>query len=325
MIKYTKYTVLLFLVLAIFFVAKDRQADILLYSHTPSDFESIVRQKPYWKKILKKTDSAKFYEVLKKAYQDNYYKHVVGHIFGEILYEKEGIGGIEICDSSLFWGCYHALSIKAISESGLSVTRELASVCDRRFDFKDSACHHGIGHGLFEFFGTSKVNEALTLCDDISVSGESCHTGVLMEYHFPTESGGDAFTQGVRPLVPGGEYSICPELTDSNKEPCYFELPRWWERVFESDFEKMGRLCANVTQEELRHKCFWGIGDSASLITDHNPNETVGLCEKMPTDPDVDTCLVSASWGYLGAGKADGASQICKKLSIEDQIKCPKI
>lgn len=310
------------LLFALFFQAGGNSVSDLK-KYAPESAEEIVKQKPVWRKILKKSDSSKFYVELKRIYSDNYHKHTVGHIFGELLYEKEGLKGIEVCDSGLYWGCYHALASLAVANEGDAAVRGLTEVCNEKFGGADSACHHGIGHGLYEFYGDKNLESALTKCNDVSVSGDSCHTGVFMEMNFPVLPSGESYVQGVREFKEKDPYSVCDNVAADFRGSCYYELPRWWDRIFESDFSKIGRLCGGVSDKSLRQKCFEGTGEVISLITDHDSEKTIANCNKMNTKESKITCLMAAAMGFRTTGEGSQVA-LCGYIEKTYAIKCQK-
>lgn len=294
-----------------------------LSDYSPESAPEIVKQKPVWRKILQKTDSGTFYAELKKIYSDNYHKHTVGHIFGELLYEKEGINGIEICDSGLFWGCYHSLASLAVANEGEEAVGKLTEVCNEKSGGLDSACHHGIGHGLYEFYGEKNLNSALLMCNKVSAAGDSCHTGVFMEMNFPVTPSGDSYIQGVREFIDTDPYSVCDNIAGEFRGSCYYELPRWWERVFVSDFSKIDSLCTGIRDINLENRCFEGMGEVISLVSDHDFEKTVTFCSKIKSAESKVICFQSAAHGFKTTGDSDYLG-LCEYIDKKFGRKCQK-
>lgn len=304
---------------AVFFVLRSpKPTPILLSGHMPEDLPGILSEKAYWKKILASHDSKEFYEILKNNYSNNYHKHTVGHIFGDLLYQKEGIKGIDVCDSELYWGCYHSVASQAIAMEGEEGIARLTEICNKKFGGKDSACHHGIGHGIYEYF-SGDYTRSLRACTKVSTNGESCYTGVFMEYHFPVKEKDNAFVQEVLPLNSNKVYDPCDKVPEEFKSSCYFELPRWWERVFERDFQKIGLLCSAAPEKYVKN-CMEGAGEIISLVTDHNDEETILTCNRLPGGLAAKTCLKSAINGFIASGKTP--DKLCQYLENSYKEKC---
>jgi hypothetical protein len=321
-----KLLVLIFGVLLIFlwlYTYSNKYSVSNLQDYSPQGAEEIVRQKPVWRKILGNSDSGVFYSELKKIYSENYHKHTVGHIFGELLYEKEGIKGIEVCDGGLFWGCYHSLASLAVANEGEEAVGKLTEVCNRKFGGLDSACHHGIGHGLYEFYGEKNLESALEKCNEVSTAGDSCHTGVFMEMNFPVVPSGDSYIQGVREFEANDSYSVCDDIDGDFRGSCYYELPRWWERVFESDFSKISKLCMGIGDKNFGKRCFEGSGEVISLKTDHDSGKTITLCNHMNSVESKITCLMSAAKGFNTTGDTE-YPDLCAYIEKTFGKKCQK-
>ncbi len=295
----------------------------ILFGHTPPEYDQIIREKVSWRKILKKTDTRLFYEELKNAYQNNYNQHVVGHIFGDLVYEKDGVKGIEICDTALYWGCYHAITSSAIADKGLQAIHDLDKICKQKTSVS-AICAHGIGHGLVDYFGPSHLLTALESCELIE-GDESCFTGVFMQYNFPTDSEKEGLDVQVRPFIAGQEYSPCGDFPEKYDQSCYAELPRWWDRVFSSDFQKMGLYCSSIKDKKRSDSCFAGIGGMVSLLADPSLEKTLSTCQKLPNSFGQNTCLVFASLGFASdMYNQDKALPVCLTASPEYQDQCIK-
>lgn len=280
---------------------------------TPESLEGIKNERANWEKFLEKENSRDFYESLKGAYLQNYNQHAVGHIFGEMLYKKEGVYGIKICDDAFWWGCYHSLTSLAIIENGVDIIPELIINCGEKSDF----CEHGIGHGLLEYFGAKGMDEALKACSSFFGERDSCLTGIFMEYNFPLGT--------ARAPTNKDYYKPCGSLLEIYQGACYFELPRWWERVFKSDFEKVGKLCSLIDFEENKNQCFLGVGEIVSLITSHELDSTISLCEKMSTTTGIAYCKIGASIGFSTvSGKSGEAPNVCRGIEKKYREQCAR-
>jgi hypothetical protein len=322
-LKVTSVSLISLIFVSIFLLKIIPNSDPPLSEHLPTEYDQIIKEKSIWRKILQKTNSSVFYEELKKAYQGNYNQHAIGHIFGDLLYEKEGVEGIETCDDAFYWGCYHAVTASAIADKGLPAIYDLDQVCKRKSS-TISICNHGIGHGLSDYFGPSQLLLALQFCDKI-LGGDSCFTGVFMQHNFPLSPSQDSTQTEVRSLVLGQEFSPCDEFADIYEKSCYFELPRWWNRVLSSDFQKMGYYCSVVKDIKSQESCFSGIGDAVSLLSDPGIEKSLSICKSLPTYFGRNTCLVHTSLGFASdIYNEDKARPVCEAADLEYRSQCLK-
>jgi hypothetical protein len=269
--------------------------------------------------------SASAYENFKKDFlQSNPdVQHNAAHIFGEVAYELEKVEGIAACDTSFNFGCYHGFFTAGVKSAGISIVPELDAICQK--SNKVGACQHGIGHGILEFLGHSKLEAALEVCkmtrQPNPIAG--CTSGVFMEYNVPLMVENGIYTVSARPLGnPESPYAPCTNITGEYVRSCYHELPQWWNQVYGGDFSRMGVLCAGVSDPRERYSCFAGIGNIAGSSTQYDPEHTLVIC-KLYEPNDADTCLENAAWAYASnLGLEEEAMGICKMVSENRREKC---
>jgi len=288
--------------------------------------KDIVQKRSLWEKQIRQFGAQKVWADLTREYATNYNRHAVGHIYGELLYDIYGNGGLKYCDTGFSYGCFHSFFGRVLSEQGTDAIGELDKVCIEKFGPVDSGCQHGIGHGILQYLGPTKLVESLSLCSKISVDGDSCLTGIFMEYNFPAEVSGLEIEEKIRDFKEEDPYYPCSGVPESFKKSCYYELPRYWERVLSSDFEYIGQLCQGVSETiEIKNGCFEGVGEVVSLSTDHSVEETIVRCRQMPDINAEETCRVAASWGFYSLPEyRDDAPKVCVGLRKEVSEKCAR-
>src|SRR5688572_19501796 len=160
-------------------------------------------------------------------------QHRVAHIFGELLYKKEGLQGIVVCDSNFAFGCYHSFFGSAIAQNGESIVKELDLACVEAHGPMGLGCPHGIGHGLGEYFGSAQVDKQLNICATLTWKGRymGCQSGVFMEYNTPVMSDEKIIAPVVRPFNATSPYGICLTVPAQFQPACFLELGAWWEQV----------------------------------------------------------------------------------------------
>ncbi len=288
--------------------------------------DEIIQKRSLWEEEIRKSGASRFWQETTFEYEANYNRHTVAHIYGELLYKIYGLDGLQYCDEKFSYGCYHSFFANALAEAGTEIISDLDAVCVNKFGSVDSGCQHGIGHGILQYLGEARLNEALLLCEPMISRGESCLAGVFMEYNFPTEVAGLAGMETVRAFDENKPYYPCEDVAKKFKGSCYYELPRFWDRVLASDFSKIGQLCEAVPEKDgAKEKCFKGTGDVVSLITNHNVEDTIARCAEMPTKSAEETCRVAAAWGFYASidEHKRNASKVCEGLREELMAQCP--
>lgn len=249
--------------------------------------------------------------------------HTLAHLFGELLYEKAGVGGLAICDQSFDFGCYHSFFGTAVLALGVGVLPAFDTVCKERFGKAYLPCQHGIGHGILVFAGINNLEKALDLCAKLSSQPTGgCGSGVFMEYNFRTMSNAINGGSYVRPLEHDDPHAPCDGLSEKFREGCYFEMPQWWESLFHADYEHIGKLCGGLNEEALRESCFHGAGNYAAPFAHNDVPAIIQLCDTMPAQG-RGFCREGASWIVRGSdGNKNRAISLCAGLPFAEENRC---
>lgn len=277
-----------------------------------------------WSERIDKKGKEESYEEFKKEYNDKSYElqHNAAHIIGELLYEKEGLSGLAVCDETFAFGCYHGFFLSSLSQEGISIITELNNVCADNFDGFLNACQHGIGHGVLEFAGHKNLKKALEMCEmTLQEEGNfGCSGGVFMEFNFP----GNVFSEELRAreYEAHNPYYPCDSenVPEKFKNSCYHSLPQWWKNMGQVPYTDMGNLCVNVYKEEYRNKCFLGVGNIAAPSTGYNIEDTIKICLQMPSLQSIVMCRTGASNSFAAEpNMRKYAKEVCGTDFKEDR------
>lgn len=275
-------------------------------------------------KLINKNGPEKTYLELKKIYDPSgAFAHTTVHLFGEVLYTKFGLSGINYCDNFAGFGCYHGHFIKAVSDKGLDIAIELDKKCVEKFGPMGLGCPHGIGHGLVEYFGLGKVKEALTICAKLSWQGPlfGCSGGVFMENNFPTVFDKNGVGK-VTTREPGDNlFEPCQNLDSKFKQSCYFEQASYWNSVLNSDYDKIGKLCLSLGVVNQREACLLGMGNSIVEVSAYNANTLLLGCSKLQDKHSQAICVAGGSWAFFSnPDKRNESEGICRGLSTYEKL-----
>lgn len=246
------------------------------------------------------------YRQLKEAYGGSDFRtqHIAAHIFGELLFEREGVDGYAVCDSAYSFGCFHGFSERAIQEKGLGVLTEIDTFCINRYGLSRQDCQHGLGHGILEYFGSNRIVEALDVCRSLTWQEQlfGCVGGVFMEYNFPVLIGEDSAEVSVRPHQNDHPYDPCPTLPENYRPACYYEIPQWWDNVYGKDYQTMGELCHAIRSPEERKSCYRGFGNVLAPSTNYTSEIASRACASLPFDG-RSLCATEAALSFLAGGR----------------------
>ncbi|MHB1087038.1 MAG: hypothetical protein ACYCZ0_04815 [Minisyncoccota bacterium] len=255
--------------------------------------------------------------------------HVLAHVYGESLFSEVGASGLEYCDASFLYGCFHQLISNAISTLGISAVQDFTTYCGRKTSKEHFGCFHAIGHGILGYYGYSpaNLNTGLEMCRLLNpeVAGKACADGVFMEYNLhelAARDTGDIVTP--RPLSADTRYTPCDTIIEVYRKECYFELPNWWvatlgPTLFNMErFEQAGEWCAAIPNTDASQSCFEGLGHIAPPAANLHVRDTLSLCEAASAVArDRLHCLAAAAHRYKVEG-AEDASALCKEFGLED-------
>jgi hypothetical protein len=210
----------------------------------------------HWEGRVKTLGSAGAWTELKQTYAKAGpgVQHTLAHLFGSILFEKNGLEGIAVCDAAFAYGCYHSFFGGALAAHGLDIVPSLVRDCHGSL-----GCEHGIGHGLMEFFGPGHFLEALEACPPETNPFRGCAAGVFMEYNVPMALDGDLSAPGPRRFDPAKPYDPCPQVPERFRAACYHELPAWWRQTYGLDEKVFREFCGEISLSSEREACLFGI------------------------------------------------------------------
>lgn len=278
----------------------------------------------HWRERLSAVGADAAYQEFKRAYADRHFsdQHIAAHVMGALLYRELGVAGLRTCDEAFAFGCYHSFFGTALAEIGPDGIRDFDRQCIEQFGPYGTGCQHGIGHGIMEYVGPRRIDDALRLCEGTTVVHPllGCTSGVFMEYNTPIAIGTTA-SQTLREIDPGNPLAPCPALAERFRASCYFELAPWWKNFF--DYEAIGRLCAELAAPGEREACLLGIGHIIAPFTAYDLTASRRECRRMPTEDDEVLCRAGLYWGYFIVPErrplAEGA---CTELKPDERSRC---
>lgn len=290
----TKRSSLSFILLAL--IALSICIFIFLYHFIPhstgiTDFDTA------WSNNIKQKGAQQAYNQFKQQYQNSPVgtQHMYAHLFGSLLYQREGLSGISICDDSLSYGCYHSFLSAAIQDHGLSIITKLESICDTSFPKYPAPCVHGIGHGVMAYFEDTDLARALQTCSLLKHNGpyDGCMGGIFMEYNLKSMQNPTFTPSLMRPFDGTNPFAPCPDLPTMYQLTCYERLPEWWnfQLGLGKHFKEMGDLCGQIENFLYKNACYEGIGSSAYFTGMYNNVHSLSFCNALSDATGKSICI----------------------------------
>ena len=274
--------------------------------------------------------------------------HLLGHVFGDELYQQEGIGGIGKCTRDFRNACSHSLVVGGLLENGFQVLPEIADACQKAPGGSGAytMCFHGFGHGVLAF-SDYELPEAITLCEQVGTKKYrnreyvECVGGTIMEMiggvHDPQTRSekSEIYFKETDPLYPCSS-DFMPDFVRSI---CYtYVTPHLFEAAggnlgnpTAEDFEKAFRFCDILdTADRIdRDACYGGFGKEfvvlvqdrdIRIIEDTNDiqlKKVFDWCTLAHNKSDVEACLRDALFSLYWGGENDRgtALRFCDSMS----------
>lgn len=297
-------------------------------SFEPLSAGELSVQEGLWKNRFDQVDPSQAYSEFKKTFANANFgsQHVMAHFIGSEIYGLSGINGINVCDSTFAFGCYHGYFSQILSQEGLSVIKMLDETCVSKFGPLGSGCQHGIGHGVMDYFGPNKLVDALESCKDTTTPSPvaGCTSGVFMEYFVPiliSDTGAEFSSRPFDELKP---YEACPNLPKHFRQSCYYAIGQWWNQTFmRRDYSTQGLLCKNMPDNEFMEDCYLGIGNVVAPDSAYNVDKSIAWCKQMPDLNSIVLCQAGASWSFdANPDYRKLAVLMCGQLQGEEEAAC---
>ena len=219
--------------------------------------------------------------------------HELSHIVGNTLYQQKGIEGIEICDPTFAYGCYHGVTEQFLITEGVSSVREAMEQCRKIFPVTQSSnylpyysCVHGLGHGLLSWEGLD-LGKALKDCDRLDVREQQyCYDGVFMEHSF---SAPFASFDKAEP------WKLCTDLDEKYHMNCARYQPARFAEKFHVDLPTSARMCLEAETETLRGFCIDAVGFALAYTFRDTVDTIKHTCGSIPLETYRYRCITAAA------------------------------
>ncbi len=283
--------------------------------------------------------------------------HLLGHTIGEELYKQNGPDGIADCTPEFRNACSHAIVIGTLNEYGGTKALSLIEDACSRAPGGSGAytmCYHGLGHGVFAYFGYD-LKKTTDFCKKTGTVArnnreyQECVGGSIMELmgggghdHELWLEARDKYYDSKDPLAPCSS-SVIPE---DAKGMCYVYISPHLFEVAGADlalpqppqFSKAFEYCDGISKKspQLRQACFGGIGKEFPVLammrdirnvadaTDEQISLMHTWCALAPHQEAHDACaqsiLASLFWG--GENNPKAAVRFCSLADIEERQAC---
>jgi plastocyanin len=249
--------------------------------------------------------------------------HDMAHLVGHLIYDKYGLHGIEICDPSFAFGCYHGLMEVALyDEKGGTYEQRLllAEKGCEALGGEDAppywSCIHGIGHGV----ATYREHDMEKSLTDCNLMGEKvrtyCHDGVFMEFAI---SAPRSFYSRENPLYP------CNSVDILYQHACARNQTNVMRNNFFMDTREIANNCISSESKEIISGCIDSLGFFIASLSKGSPELIINECSKISEVSGVGRCARAAAGELIFQnyqGWRTNAPQVCQMLDGEEKRLC---
>jgi len=239
-------------------------------------------------------DSEAAWEYLKDAFIVNNQvignAHELAHIAGNSIYRQHGIKGILLCDPAFGFGCYHGVTEKLLTESGIDNIKEIENQCASLYPSDKGgeapSCIHGIGHGLLTMNGLN-IDKSLNDCDLLlDYNRHYCYDGVFMEHQLSSPA---AKIDSENP------WEFCTNFDEQYHPSCatYHIVDFLFQ--FNNNISALADACEASPNPTIYQNCYRSLGLRVSQISQGNPQIIQQLCSAIDNKQGKDTCTIFAA------------------------------
>lgn len=279
------------------------------------------------------------FEVLRRAkLPGNTDLHLLGHVVGDMLYAQQGVDGIALCTQEFRNACSHSIATGALNEyGGAPALERIREACKKAPGGAGAytMCYHGLGHGIFAFFGYD-IAPTIDMC---ALTGTDayhqqeyyeCAGGAVMELMGGGGHDPELWRESrAKYLDPNDPLSPCTDdvIPDDVKQLCLIYLtPRLWElagidlgRPDPTLFADAFAFCAALplSQQEFRDACFGGFGKefvplaggrdirAVDQLPDSAYAHAIEWCSFAPAEDGRRACIADAVASLFWGGEND--------------------
>ncbi len=273
-----------------------------------------------------KDNPEKAWEFLKKSFVVNGQvvgnAHEFSHIIGGQSYKKSGLQGIDICDATFAFGCFHGVTEAMLLKEGLGKIKSIQEQCLARFAKDDSnnyaSCIHGTGHGLYTWEG-GNLQKALNDCNLIDAPySQYCYDGVFME---------NAGMEANNVFDAKSPWKFCANLDEKYHVNC----ARYQVQIFlsmqkeKNSFKNVGSYCSVAPSDLLKNTCYESLGYNVADSLLGALSQMSQSCSLMPESLGKDLCMLGAAKETVFQkfnGWQNSSKELCSNLSGSTRTYC---
>ena len=255
--------------------------------------------------------------------------HEMAHIVGNTLFAFYGFEGIEACDTTFAFGCFHGVTEQMFSEKGPNALTEMKESCQELFLEEDnfdqgySGCVHGTGHGLATYY----LYELEPALRDCALLGEPenryCADGVFMEH---------SFSAPVTKEIVQDPWSLCNGTEGSAEIACARYVPvmvgNYTIRTTESGAEQLVQVgvdvCEAAPDQNTRNTCVQTVGHMFAQGTPQEVGTITERCELFSEEMSEHSCVRAAAVELAFQNYdqwEENAQMLCSQIGPEEE-KC---
>jgi hypothetical protein len=290
--------------------------------------------------LAKEKGAVYAFDVLGKApLPPNTDLHLLGHVVGDELYKQKGVAGIADCTQDFRNACSHAVVIGALNEFGPSdsTLKQIDDACHQAPGGNGAytMCYHGLGHGVFAYFGYD-LSKTVAFCKKMGTVAyhdeqyTQCVGGSIMELmgggghdHDIWLAARTKYLTATDPLAPC-DTDVIPTAA---KTYCYIYLtPRLFELAGAElaapdpeTFPKAFSFCDAIPLSDPsdRNSCFGGFGKefiplagardirAVDKFSDNSYELAAGWCDLAAAKDGKQACIEQALESVFWGGEND--------------------
>ena len=292
----------------------------------------------FFKELAEKKGALYAYNLLRVAnLPENTDLHLLGHVVGDVLYQKEGKDGIRICNEDFRNACSHSIVIGLLLYKGEDALVDISKAC-RKAPGGSGAytmCFHGLGHGVLAY-SDYDLEKAVSLCAKTATKEfggreqYECIGGTIMEIisgggHNPKlwEEKSKLYLRKEDPLYP----CTSAFMPEEARPLCFVYLTPHLLQVAGADlgnptpqdYQRAFKYCEGISPNDIQNRdsCFGGFGKEFVVLakgrdirkieslSEDEMRSVYGWCNLSADNNGVKSCIRHAVNSLFWGGEND--------------------
>lgn len=242
--------------------------------------------------------------------------HLLIHVIGDYIYEKNGPDGLPLCREYFLSACYHGFIIDTLADHGLEGIVEAMSKCRMAPPGVMTQCVHASGHGFLAWHDYDLL-KGLGMCDKLGEKVKdftyfNCYDGVFMENFWGVHGGKPSEKRWFKE---DEIYYPCTDkrIPEKYLNGCWANQATVIYQHYHGDLKKTAEACDNVGNETYRDTCYNNLYRQIHPLTAGKKERVAMLCTNATGLARQNECMLTNMVAFWSVGDRAMPFDLCNE------------